>query len=562
MFIAAGCNALTHAADWSQGQLAYGAGRAVAIYQEGLLELHHGHTTEVTAVLWAGSTLISGAAEVIVWGQDVRLKIPKPCSALSYDAGILVVGCLDGKLYIYKDYKLEREISLGRHRPLALALKNGILAVGSTAGLDIFTLEGQLLDSPRGHEDWVRDVAWSEDGLLASASQDRTARLWRVIEGKAQFEALLIAHEDWIMSCRFQGNRLLTAGADSAVVLWRQFEGVWSVDSQLGLVSAKGSTTATGSVGGFWGAGFAGELVYAWNRTGAIRFWRDGKAIPGIGGHTSAVRSVSWAGSAVLTSSTDQTTRLWANLAGWREVARPQVHGYDLVSARAVSTTRFVSAAEEKLLRVFQMTKTVGDLLSYDITDLPDAAAVPLLGLSNKGGEESEETEEGPLSMTEDSLQRHTLFAELAKLYGHGNACAALAVSPDGRFAATSCRAQTPDQAAVRVYSLDTFDEIAQLRGHNLTVTAIAFGSRHMLTCSRDRSIALFELDGTKVASVQRAHKRSVLDGCWWDDRVLTVSRDGLKVWRGLLELEEHVDVGSATAVTSRADRIYVGLED
>ena len=41
----------------------------------------------------------------------------------------------------------------------------------------------------------------------------------------------------------------------------------------------------------------------------------------------------------------------------WHEIARPQVHGYDMQCLAAINSHRFVSAADEKVLRIFEATK-------------------------------------------------------------------------------------------------------------------------------------------------------------------------------------------------------------
>lgn len=64
-------------------------------------------------------------------------------------------------------------------------------------------------------------------------------------------------------------------------------------------------------------------------------------------------------GEFLLSVSTDQTTRLHApwvhNLKkSWHEIARPQVHGYDMSCIAVLSRYRFASGAEEKIIRVFE----------------------------------------------------------------------------------------------------------------------------------------------------------------------------------------------------------------
>lgn len=61
-------------------------------------------------------------------------------------------------------------------------------------------------------------------------------------------------------------------------------------------------------------------------------------------------------------NSLDQTTRIHGPLPSkpsnvWREIARPQVHGYDLIGVQFLDALKFISIADEKVARVFEAPK-------------------------------------------------------------------------------------------------------------------------------------------------------------------------------------------------------------
>lgn len=83
-----------------------------------------------------------------------------------------------------------------------------------------------------GHTGWVRDVSWSPSLLggksyIASASQDRTVRIWTSSDPSAEksswqckilnFECLV-----WRVSWSLSGNVLAVSGADNKVTLWKE----------------------------------------------------------------------------------------------------------------------------------------------------------------------------------------------------------------------------------------------------------------------------------------------------------------------------------------------------
>ena len=48
----------------------------------------------------------------------------------------------------------------------------------------------------------------------------------------------------------------------------------------------------------------------------------------------------------------------------WYELARPQIHGYDLNAISSLDDWKFVSGADEKILRVFQTSKSTANLIT------------------------------------------------------------------------------------------------------------------------------------------------------------------------------------------------------
>ncbi|KAI8965734.1 WD40 repeat-like protein [Daldinia sp. FL1419] len=479
------------------------------------------------------------------------------------------------------------------------------------------------------------------DLLLASASQDKYIRLWRFHQGKElpaatanganpsvgafmpgrspsnkahrlktvekdysiTFEALLLGHDDWIYSARWYSDlstgklRLLSTSADNTLAIWEAdpSSGIWVTTVRLGEISREqGATTATGSTGGFWTGLWSpdGSSVVCLGRTGSWRLWVYNKEqdqwIPHIGitGHTRAVTGIAWSknGDYLLSTSADQTTRLhasWSNGPGkktWHEMARPQIHGYDLNCIDSLGNSKFISGADEKLMRVFDEPKAVAKLLSRlcdigneDVETMPDAANMPVLGLSNKAIEAVDddlevqatnpETDRDALDPGstvrksvldidhppfEDSLSRHTLWPEIEKLYGHGYEISCLAVSHDGTLIASACKASSINHAVIRLFETDKWTEVKPpLTAHSLTTTRIRFSpdDKYLLSVGRDRQWAVFERDSDNKQSYKllqsnpKGHSRMILDAAWAPSTnsfvFATAGRDKqVKVWR------------------------------
>lgn len=332
---------------------------------------------------------------------------------------------------------------------------------GEAAGPE-FKLQANLT----GHEGWIRSLhfarekkggAADSDLLLASASQDKYIRLWRVHEGRelpaqaAQnsdpasgaylpgrspsnkayrmkpgdvdysitFEALLFGHDDWIYSAKWHAQndgklQLLSTSADNSLAIWEAdpSSGIWVTSARLGELSReKGATTATGSIGGFWTGLWSpsGASVVCLGRTGSWRRWdysqEEERWLPEIAvtGHSRAVMGISWSGNGeyLLSTASDQTSRLHAEWKGghgtWHEMSRPQIHGYDLNCIDSLGDSQFVSGADEKLMRVFSEPRGVAKLLKR------------LAGTGSAGGDKTEGEEDAELAGRPDGANMPVL---------------------------------------------------------------------------------------------------------------------------------------------------------
>lgn len=464
-----------------------------------------------------------------------------------------------------------------------------VLACGDDGGrIHLFVHQDdwfQKMLSLCGHEDWIRGVEWATFGrdlFLASCSQDCLIRIWRLYmkptfleseDGSIRLkentftikvggvsttvavilETVLAGHENWVNAIHWQPSfykdgvlqqpvRLLSASMDKTMVLWAPDEesGVWLEQVRVGEVG--------GNTLGFYGCQFGenGSMIIAHAFHGAMHLWKQSTVNPRqwvpeivISGHFDGVQDLIWdpEGEFIITTSTDQTTRLFApwkkknrSQVTWHEIARPQIHGYNLKCLAMIDRFQFVSGADEKVLRVFSAPRNfvenfsvisrqpLSHMLYDEDNDLPEGATVPALGLSNKAVFEGDMTyltseEEELLSPafgypqvifqpavlseppTEDHLLQNTLWPEIQKLYGHGYEIFCVACNNSKTLLASACKAAQKEHAAIILWSTTSWKQVQSLAYHTLTVTQMAFSpdDKFLLAVSRDRTWSLWK---------------------------------------------------------------------
>ena len=156
--------------------------------------------------------------------------------------------------------------------------------------------------SLEGHEKGVSSVRFSPDGTrLASASADKTVRIWRVADGACL--ATLVGHEKGCSECAWSacGRYVVSASDDKNVHLWCvDPDAARGADDENDATNAPASSEISAPIGDGDGEKKSGGGVF-------------GECLRVFSGHTAHVFSLdlSPAGNVLVTGSVDETVRLW-----------------------------------------------------------------------------------------------------------------------------------------------------------------------------------------------------------------------------------------------------------
>ncbi|AFY99280.1 AAA-like domain-containing protein [Calothrix sp. PCC 6303] len=381
---------------------------------------------------------------------------------------------------------------------------------------------GKVISTLTGHESEVRSVVYSPDGkTLASASRDNTIKLWNVATGKVI--STLTGHKSYVNSVVFSrdGKTLASASHDKTIKLWN-------------VATGKVISTLTGHKSYVNSVVFSrdGKTLASASHDKTIKLWNvaTGKVISTLTGHKSSVISVvyspdgktlasaSWDN---ITASLDKTIKLWnvatgkviSTLTGHESDVRSVVYSPDgktLASASADNTIKLWNVATGKVIST--LTGHESDVRS--VVYSPDGKTLASASADNT-----------------IKLWNVATGKVISTLTGHESEVRSVVYSPDGKNLASASADNT-----IKLWNVATGKVISTLTGHESEVRSVVYSpdGKTLASASWDNTIKLWNVATGKVISSLTGHKSEVNSVVYSPDgkNLASASADNtIKLW-------------------------------
>ena len=362
---------------------------------------------------------------------------------------------------------------------LLLACAGGRPALGQAQVRSKATLTVQA-----GHTGPVVAAVFSPDGkYVATASMDKTARLWNAVTGEEI--RVFRYHVATVRSVAFSpdGKILATASLDHAVALWdvatgTRLRSLRHSDSVNAVAFAPdGRTLATGG----------------WDKTARLWNTATGEEIRVLTGHKEQVTSLAFSpnGQFLATGSQDATARLWNAATGEQvRVFGPhedsQYTSIDSVAFNPDGTLLVTAAQRDQIARIWNVStgeavrafkcRQPGNYL-MSVAFSPDGKSLATAG--------------------EDVILWNVAKgSKLRTIERQRNPMTFVSFSPDGRFLATANGNGLFGDPAAYLWSTDTGEKIRDFKGHASMVGSSAFSpdGKYVATGGDDQTVRVWDL--------------------------------------------------------------------
>jgi WD40 repeat protein len=424
-------------------------------------------------------------------------------------------------------YNIRESNRLSGHSGRVLSVRfspNGNLIASASADrtIKLWNVNGTLLKTLKGHRNAVWSVNFSPDGkLLASTGNDGTIKVWNVATGKLL--KTLQGHNPMLASVNFSSN-----GRILSVTSWNGTVGLFDLERAKLLTLIRAHQDIAGD------SRFSpdGKILASASFDRTIKLWRvaDGKAVRTLTGHRDRLTGISFSpdGKTLASASFDKTVKLW-NLETGEVLKTFEGHSAPVRSVSFNSTGRILASASED-----------GTIKLWDRLAEEDIEPQTLTGHT---GHVSDVTfsPDGKLlaSASADHTVRlwHLAGIEPYIVEGHQGRIWSTKFSPNGKLLASASADGLVKLWRVEAeFSSQPLTLLRTLTGHQGNVWNVSFSSESQTIASvgEEGTIKLWDTNTGKLLSNFTGHRDQLARVSFSPDNQLLASADAngtVKLW-------------------------------
>ncbi|RYP58063.1 hypothetical protein DL770_010515 [Monosporascus sp. CRB-9-2] len=394
-----------------------------------------------------------------------------------------------------------------QQHPLAFSYDSKLVASASNdKTVRIWSADtGELQQTLEGHADPVWSVAFSYDSkLIASASNDKTVRIWSADTGELQ--QTLKVHSNPVNSVAFSHDSKLIASASNDKTVR-----IWSADTGELHQTLEGHNDWVSSAA----FSFDSKLIASASNDKTVRIWSadTGKLQQTLEGHNNWVWSVAFShdSTLVVSASFDKTVRIWSADTG--ELQQTLEGHNDPVNSVAFShDSKFIaSASNDKTVRIW----------SADTGELQQT----LKGHSDSVNSVAFSYDSKLIASASNDKTVRIWSADTGELQqifeGHSDWVNSVVFSYNSKFIASASIDKT-----VRIWSADTGELQQTLASYNDSVNLVTFSydSEPMVSASLDNTVRIWSADTGELQQTLEGHNDPIISVAFSYDSKLVAS--------------------------------------